>query len=77
MKFLLLSIISGVSIAGATPLEKNVILKEIMSLPPNLFYEESSDSFQKIIDHGKFRVDQEEKTASLIGSFKQSLFSSQ
>lgn len=49
-----------------------------MSLPPNLFYEESKDSFKKRVGQGKFWIDQEEKIAYLFikgdGTFGKRLF---
>ena len=55
-----------------------MILKEIMELPPNLFYEENRESFQKRIEQGKFWVDQEEKISYLFingdGEFGKRLF---
>ena len=49
-----------------------------MELPPNLFYEENRESFQKRIEQGKFWVDQEEKISYLFingdGEFGKRLF---
>lgn len=47
MKFLLIFIISAVSISNSNIKDKTLILKEIMELPPNLFYEENRESFKK------------------------------
>lgn len=47
MKFLLIFIISAASISNSNIKDKTLILKEIMELPPNLFYEENRESFQK------------------------------
>ena len=67
MKFLLNFIISAASISNSNIKDKTLILKEIMELPPNLFYEENRESFQKRIEQGKFWVDQEEKIRSAKG----------
>lgn len=78
MKFLLIFIISAVSISNSNIKDKTLILKEIMELPPNLFYEENRESFQKRIEQGKFWVDQEEKISYLFingdGEFGKRLF---
>lgn len=66
MKFLLIFIISVISISNSNIKDKTLILKEIMELPPNLFYEENRESFQKRIEQGKFWVDQEEKNIIFI-----------
>ena len=78
MKFLLIFIISVISISNSNIKDKTLILKEIMELPPNLFYEENRESFQKRIEQGKFWVDQEEKISYLFingdGEFGKRLF---
>ena len=78
MKFLLIFIISFISISNSNIKDKKLILKEIMELPPNLFYEENRESFQKRIEQGKFWVDQEEKILYLFingdGEFGKRLF---
>ena len=78
MKFLLIFIISFISISNSNIEDKKLILKEIMELPPNLFYEENRESFQKRIEQGKFWVDQEEKILYLFingdGEFGKRLF---
>ncbi|WP_290491997.1 hypothetical protein [Akkermansia sp. UBA7090] len=78
MKFLLIFIISFISISNSNIKDKKLILKEIMKLPPNLFYEENKESFQKRIEQGKFWVDQEEKILYLFingdGEFGKRLF---
>ena len=51
MKFLLIFIISVISISNSNIKDKTLILKEIMELPPNLFYEENRESFQKRIGY--------------------------
>ena len=77
MKFLLIFIISVISISNSNIKDKTLILKEIMELP-NLFYEENRESFQKRIEQGKFWVDQEEKISYLFingdGEFGKRLF---
>ena len=78
MKFLLIFIISFISISNSNIKDKKLILKEIMELPPNFFYEENRESFQKRIEQGKFWVDQEEKILYLFingdGEFGKRLF---
>lgn len=78
MKFLLIFIISFISISNSNIEDKKLILKEIMELPSNLFYEENRESFQKRIEQGKFWVDQEEKILYLFingdGEFGKRLF---
>ncbi|WP_297668311.1 hypothetical protein [uncultured Akkermansia sp.] len=78
MKFLLIFIISFISISNSNIKDKKLIWKEIMELPPNLFYEENRESFQKRIEQGKFWVDQEEKILYLFingdGEFGKRLF---
>ena len=77
MKYILL-IISGIIITKAHAQDKHVLLKEITSIPPYLIYEESTDSFHKRINQGKFWFDKKEKTSYLFingdGEFGKRLF---
>ena len=58
--------------------DKNLILQEITSIPPNFIYEESKESFNKRLNQGKFWVDKKNKISYLFingdGEFGKRLF---
>ena len=77
MKYILL-IISIAFFSKTHAHDKNLILQEITSIPPNFIYEESKESFNKRLNQGKFWVDKKNKISYLFingdGEFGKRLF---
>ena len=77
MKYILL-IISIAFFSKTHAHDKNLILQEITSIPPNFIYEESKESFNKRLNQGKFWVDKKNKISYLFingdGEFVKRLF---
>ena len=77
MKYILL-IISIALFSKTHAHDKNLILQEITSIPPNFIYEESKESFNKRLNQGKFWVDKKNKISYLFingdGEFGKRLF---